>query len=200
MLWRFIFGGLKLTPHQIQNRATLYQDLKAKAIKVNSLFTPPKNCAFCKDSVIHEQEVLKGRKVRAFYNCAPIVPGEKLHFLLLPIRHAKTFTSLTKEEHREIFTLARTIVRRLQSYFKKKGAPLGKAYIYHKTGSEAGQSINHFHVHLVLTQNEIQDTYWGYLIVLRNILLKWLIPFRLSDEELAEKKAKYTHILKMSYS
>lgn len=193
VLWRFIFGGISQDPHELN---ATYGNLLSQEVQEASAKTDhAAKCAFCSPEVIKSQVVKEGDKVRVLYNYAPIgLGGEKLHFLIVPKEHRHDYTALTPEEHQEAFALSKFVVERLQAHFEKEGQPLRKLYAYHKTGADAGQSVPHWHMHLVLTQNAAQD-WLGRLTVLRNILLGGIFSFKISPTELEEKRLKFSHIL-----
>ena len=196
VLWRFTFGGFHLTSGRVRDLTHIYHDgLNHTIAQTATSVEAISNCAFCRKETIDSQLVLDGNKVQVLYNYAPLgFGGEKLHFLVIPKEHRPTFEHLTQEEHREAFAISKFVVERLQAHFQTQGESLQKLYIYHKTGAEAGQSVRHWHLHLVLTQHAAQD-FWGRLTVLRNMILGAIFSFRLSSAKLAEQKKKYTQIL-----
>ena len=192
VLWRFTFGGISQHVHDLCNT---YGNLLDQEVLATTKVDDVSKCAFCNQDVIHSQLVLKKKHVQVLYNYAPIgLGGEKLHFLVVPRVHRSSFTSLTPEEHQEAFKLSKLVVEQLQVHFEKIGRPLQKLYVYHKTGADAGQTVPHWHMHIVLIQNVAQD-WLGRLTVLRNILCG---PSKLSEAKLSEQRIKYFHILKKS--
>ena len=192
VLWRFTFGGWKLTPDRVKVLKETYADLDSLGAKTAEKVEQHAHCAFCQKKVIDSQLVLDGKRVQVLYNYAPIgLGGERLHFLIVSKRHCPTFHQLTKEEYQEAMELAQFVRERIQSHFKEEGKPIQKAYAYHKTGADAGQSVPHWHMHLVMTQNGAQE-WLGKLTVLRNILIG---SFKLSADALEHQRRKYTALL-----
>lgn len=190
VLWRFTFGGLSLTSERADLLATTYADLTPEQRDVADRVNQCATCAFCRQEVIDSQLVLDGESVQVLYNYAPIGFGEeKLHFLVISKEHRPNFEALTPEEHQEAFEISQFVIQRLQQIF-----PLEKLYLYHKSGEEAGQTVPHWHMHLVFTQSVPQDL-WGRVIVLRNILLGAIFSFQLSKSELREKQERFYTIL-----
>lgn len=193
VLWRFTFGGLGLSADRISLLDSVYTDFGDVGAQIAAKVGDATDCAFCDNEVIDSQIVFKGRSFNILYNYAPIGLGkEKLHFLIVSKEHRPDFEMLTEEEHTEAFELSQMVTTRLQEHFTENS--LSKLYIYHKTGDEAGQSVKHWHMHLVFTQNIKQDI-WGRLTVLRNILFGAIFSFRLSKEALAKQQEKYSAIL-----
>lgn len=188
VLMRFIFGGYKLTPERVEQLREVYKDfpLGRTAKKVEGCA----QCAFCNQKVIDSQLVLDGERVQVLYNYAPIgMGGERLHFLVVAKRHCPRFDQLTKEEYEEAEKLTHFVQKRIQEHFEE--TPIRNTYVYHKTGQDSGQSVPHWHVHIVMTQNGAQE-WWARLTVLRNILFG---SFKLSPEELEKQRQKYYTIL-----
>jgi diadenosine tetraphosphate (Ap4A) HIT family hydrolase len=179
VLFRITFGGFLLSDNQKEKLTEEYQRYFRSA-KANDVFSEKKGSdSFCKDEVIERQSVLKGKYINVLYNYAPIgFGGEKLHFLITPIRHKSKFNELSKEEYLE----AEKLTQRLIDHFYKT-RDINAVYFFHKTGFDAGQSVNHFHQHVVLTTNKTQDML-GKLTVLKNMLFG---SKAMSDEDLYKK-------------
>lgn len=140
--------------------------------------------AFCQTAVIDRQRVLQGRTVNVLFNYAPIgFGGEKLHFLFVPKAHRERFSDVTVEEYMEACTLIQRVTQKLTS--TRNGVQ--HAYLFHKTGTDAGQTVPHWHMHLIITTNPGQD-WMGKLTVLKNMF--WLAS-PLSGEELRNKVTQY---------
>jgi diadenosine tetraphosphate (Ap4A) HIT family hydrolase len=119
---------------------------------------------FCDPQVIARQQVYEGRLMRVLYNHAPLGLGEeKLHFLIIPKAHHTGFPELTLEEYLE----AQEISSKLVEYYKKKGFPI--VYLFHKTGKYAGQTVPHWHEHVIFAPNE-KYAFWGKLQVIRKMI------------------------------
>lgn len=170
VLWNITFGGSCLPVVEKQRIAKDFQkdigEFSAKQVKqIEAIDAAAKgNDAFCNQEVIDKQLVFEGKKINVLYNYAPIVMGEgKLHFLIVPKRHLEKYTDLTAEEYTESVQLA----QKLLNFYKAKG--YHTAYIFDKSGAEAGQVVPHWHEHLVFTKTKTQD-FFGKLTVLKNML------------------------------
>jgi len=99
------------------------------------------DCAYCNLPEIKERAIFRGELAWVFPTNIPIVPG---HVLVCPVRHVEKFEELTSEEKNAIFALAentKIVLREL----------LGAEGFHHawNEGKIAGQSVPHFHLHLV---------------------------------------------------
>jgi diadenosine tetraphosphate (Ap4A) HIT family hydrolase len=99
------------------------------------------DCAFCTLPEVKERTIAQTDFAWAFLTNIPITPG---HLLICPIRHAETFEELTAQEKEEIFALATKMKLALKELFGAEG-------FHHawNEGKVAGQSVPHFHLHLV---------------------------------------------------
>jgi diadenosine tetraphosphate (Ap4A) HIT family hydrolase len=138
---------------------------------------------FCKDEVIQNQRVFEGRSVNVLYPHTPIgIGSERLHFLFVPKEHKKDFNQLSGEEYSEAVKLAQLALEHF-----KKTRQVKNAYIYHKTGPDAGQTVEHWHMHLVITTSVTEDM-MGKCKVLWNMVFP---PSPLKGEQLASPVRKY---------
>jgi diadenosine tetraphosphate (Ap4A) HIT family hydrolase len=184
VLWNITFGGLKLSKDDRQNIAEDFQ-------KESEIFSKPvekaaepaeeatfQKDAFCNSEIIERQKILEGKEVNVLYNYAPMVLNkDKLDFLITPKKHRFRFSDLTKEEYLEVMQFSQKLCR----FYKDKGYET--AFIFDKTGSQAGQTIPHFHEHLVFTASKTQEIF-GKLQVLKNMLFG---SSPLSEVELQER-------------
>ncbi len=107
---------------------------------------------FCRQDVLDRQTVFEGKEIRVLYNFAPIrLGGQELHFLLVPIAHRSRFDEVTQSEYLECQDLASQIVQ----FYQARGYPT--AYLFDKTGKRAGQTVPHWHQHLVFTATQMDD-------------------------------------------
>jgi diadenosine tetraphosphate (Ap4A) HIT family hydrolase len=138
---------------------------------------------FCKQDVINNQLVFEGKEINVLYNYAPIGIGKgKLHFLIVPKQHRSNFSELTQEEYLESMELSQKLIK----FYKNKG--YSTAYLFDKTGVEAGQTIPHWHEHVVFTATKVQD-YLGKLTVFKNMLIK-ASPLRKQELQTRVKSLK----------
>lgn len=188
VVWRLIFGGTSLS---LADRQQVVKDFQANkdqfSERQKNQIKKVDNCvktilvkpdAFCTPSVIDKQLVFEGHEINVLYNYAPIGVGkDKLHFLLVPKKHREAFTELTPSEYLETIELVQKII----VHYRDKG--LYNAYIFDKTGKIAGQTVPHWHEHLVFTASDTQS-FFGKLQVLRNIIFR---QSPLSKEELQDR-------------
>ncbi len=106
----------------------------------------------------------------------PIVPG---HSLVCPVRCVATFEELTGEERDAIFSAMESIKKSLKASFRAQG--FNHAWNESKVG---GQSVPHFHLHLLPRTSEDEDKY-GYeprQFLYRSVANREISP----DEELKQ--------------
>ncbi len=132
------------------------------------------NDAFCNSKIIAKQRIFEGKKIEVLYNYAPI---GKLQFLVVSKEHRTNFSDLTSEEYVE----ASKIIQTLCAHYQKKGQNI--AYIFHKSGKRAGQSVPHWHAHLIFSSSKIQELF-GWIFTLKSMFIG-ITP--LSDEELSKR-------------
>lgn len=126
-------------------------------------FCPPVD-VFCQPEIIAKQLLYEGKHTHLLYNHAPIGIGEeKLHFIIIPKAHRTNFMELTLEEYVE----AQEISSKLILYYKQRGYPI--VYIFHKSGKYAGQTVPHWHEHLIFAPRRTHE-FIGKLIVLQKML------------------------------
>lgn len=178
VLWRITFGGGCLTSKRQAQIAGGYRDNLPEELHIAQKAdgVSKGKDAFCKKEVIDKQRVFEGKTVRILYNYAPIGLGkEKLHFLIVPKQHRSTFLDLKQDEYVEAAQLAQAIFK----HFQKTA---NTAYIFHKTGKEAGQTVPHWLLHVVLAATKTEEL-WGKFTVLKNMALgsKPLPPKKLNE-------------------
>lgn len=98
-------------------------------------------CPFCDRSTVGERIIVETGLMMAFPTNIPITPG---HTLIVPKRHAATFDDLSLQEKISLEQMRGEIVGALT---KAMGAQ-GFNYAWNE-GSVAGQSVPHFHLHIV---------------------------------------------------
>lgn len=76
-----------------------------------------------------------------FVNIKPVVPG---HVLVSPMRVVKRFTDLTADEVSDLFCSTQKIAEVVEREFKGTSLTISI-----QDGPEAGQSIEHVHVHIL---------------------------------------------------
>lgn len=181
VLWKIAFGASLLPQTQrekeakeLQNALALEDDNKRESI------APPTRGSdvFCNPQVIERQLVFEGKEINVLYNYAPIALDEKkLHFLITPKQHRVRFSDLTETEYVE----ARQVAQRLVQFYKDRGYTF--AYLFNKTGARAGQSVFHWHEHVIFAATKTRALF-GKLLVLKKMLLP---VWPLSPEELEQR-------------
>lgn len=178
VLWNITFGAPSVPLNARQQIAKDFQkELAANPFtkQAESIAGMAKD-AFCNPKVIESQLVFEGKEICLLYNYAPI-GQEKLHFLIVPKKHRSGFADLTANEHLE----AHQTAQRLIEFYKGKG--YHTAYLFDKTGVQAGQTVPHWHRHIVLTATKSQELF-GKLTVFKNMLTG---SSPLSKAELAQR-------------
>jgi diadenosine tetraphosphate (Ap4A) HIT family hydrolase len=90
---------------------------------------------------IKDRVVIKNTLAFAFLSHMPIVPG---HLLICPLRVVQTCENLTMEEWQAIMDLKRSACLALKKAFDVEGFNFAW-----NIGENAGQSVPHFHLHVV---------------------------------------------------
>ncbi len=97
------------------------------------------DCIFChrdKLVIIAENEL-----ALAFKDSCPVSKG---HSLVIPKRHVETYFDASPEEHAAISSLVGQVSRILQKEVSPNGYNIGT-----NVGEAAGQTVFHFHVHII---------------------------------------------------
>lgn len=178
LVFRILFGGKTVTNESRQQQLSKYGSMLNKtpnAIEPPSIPSKGED-VFCKKEVIDSQSVLEGNKTQIIFNYAPIgFGGERLHFLIIPKQHRETFSELTKEEYCESLALSQKLIKHFSATRK-----VHNVYLQHKSGKDAGQTVYHWHLHVIISTNKSQE-FWGRLTFLKNIIFG---PSILSPKEL----------------
>ena len=98
------------------------------------------SCPFC-DKSVQSSVFLSRGNFMAIYNIAPVLPG---HSLVIPKTHLTSILELNNEESFEFFNTARKTIHILMKAFNTDAFDWS---IQEKP--EAGQTIEHLHLHLV---------------------------------------------------
>lgn len=102
------------------------------------------DCIFCKilEGKIPSQTVYKDEKVTAFRDVHPLAP---VHILIVPNQHIDDLNGVTSGDETSLghmFTMARLIA-------EKEGIQDSGYRVVVNTGSQAGQTVFHLHMHLL---------------------------------------------------
>ncbi len=116
------------------------------------------NCPFCnRITIIPKNET---NFLVAFLDKYPVSPG---HTLIIPKRHVASFFELNENEKNEILPLIETIKADLDSEFSPDGFNIGW-----NDGAAAGQTIFHFHLHIIPRfEGDVADPRGG---------IRWVAP------------------------
>lgn len=97
------------------------------------------DCIFCRPeklSIVAENEL-----ALAFYDGCPINRG---HTLVVPRRHIETYFDASEEEHMAMIRLIYEVKSYLQNKYGPDGYNIGA-----NVGPAAGQTVFHFHIHVI---------------------------------------------------
>ena len=100
-----------------------------------------KDCVYCTVPEIKARKVVENDLAIAFPTNIPITPG---HMLVIPKRCVARYEDLTKTEKEAIEALRMKIVDALRKVFDADGFNFAW-----NDGKIAGQSIPHFHLHII---------------------------------------------------
>jgi diadenosine tetraphosphate (Ap4A) HIT family hydrolase len=109
------------------------------------------DCPFCSGKDVEARIICRDNLVFAFPSNIPITPG---HTLVCPVRHISKIDDLTEVELRAIGQLIIKIKNSLKISFAAQGFNIA-----FNEGVQAGQSVNHLHVHIVPRQTGDQGIY-----------------------------------------
>lgn len=98
-------------------------------------------CIYCNDPLIKAREIVRNSLAWAFPTNIPITPG---HVLIAPLRCVARYEDMTRDEQEAIEALRIQVVRALKKGFGAEGFNFAW-----NEGGIAGQSIPHFHLHVV---------------------------------------------------
>jgi bis(5'-adenosyl)-triphosphatase len=111
--------------------------------------TTEKKCPFCNPN-IDNTAFSESQNFLAIYDIAPILPG---HSLIIPKQHIQSIHDLSNEQLYEFLQFGREVTRKLSIFFKTEAFD----WIIQEK-EEAGQSIPHLHLHIILrTKNDLPD-------------------------------------------
>ncbi|AFQ42926.1 HIT family protein [Desulfosporosinus meridiei] len=100
-------------------------------------------CVFC--TLPAEVNLVENDLVRAFYDKYPVSEG---HVLIVPKNHASSFFDATAEEMASVGELLKRVKDLLDERFQPDGYNIGA-----NIGSTAGQTVFHWHIHVIPRYN-----------------------------------------------
>lgn len=105
-------------------------------------------CIFCEiiKGNIPSKKVYEDDKILAILDISQITKG---HTLILPKKHFDNFLDIDEEYTNAVFNAARKVTKMINNVYN----PLG-FNIINNCGETAGQSVMHFHVHVVPRYNK----------------------------------------------
>ena len=105
-------------------------------------------CIFCEiiKGNIPSKKVYEDDKVLAILDISQITKG---HTLVLPKKHFDNFLDIDDEYTNAVFTAAKKVTKMINNAYKPEGFN-----IINNCGETAGQSVMHFHVHVVPRYNK----------------------------------------------
>jgi len=105
-------------------------------------------CIFCEiiKGNIPSKKVYEDDKVLAILDISQITKG---HTLVLPKKHFDNFLDIDDEYSNAVFTAAKKVTKMINNAYKPEGFN-----IINNCGETAGQSVMHFHVHVVPRYNK----------------------------------------------
>ncbi len=101
------------------------------------------DCIFCKivEGKIPTSKVYEDAKVIGFLD---IMPANKGHCLVIPKKHSENLTEMNEDDSASLIQAARKIAKALSLSFGNAGFN-----IVMNNGKEAGQVVNHAHIHII---------------------------------------------------
>ena len=102
-----------------------------------------KDCIFCKiaDGIIPSHKIYEDDDVLAFLDISQVTPG---HTLVISKKHYSNFLTTEKDVMHKVMDVAQRIGQAQMSILGAKGVN-----ILTNVNKEAGQSVFHFHVHVI---------------------------------------------------
>lgn len=99
------------------------------------------DCIFCKivKGEIKARIILESFKSIAFLDAFPLAQG---HVLVIPKNHYGKMQDLTQEDNSDLFSLVHKLISKIDSIS-------GSSLVAIHNGKDAGQEVQHVHVHLI---------------------------------------------------
>lgn len=113
------------------------------------------NCIFCKivSGAMDADTIFENSDFKVIYDKFPASKG---HIIILTKEHAENIYELDVNTASKLFALASLLARALKKVFKCDGLN-----ILQNNGEVAGQTVNHFHLHLIPRyENDGIDLHW----------------------------------------
>ncbi len=132
----------------------MLEDLKEK-LKTAYLEKVKGECVFCRlIEEDHEKIIFQNEHIAVF---PPLKSGalKEAHLLVVPKKHAKDIFEMNQEEVENFFSEVKSLVDRLKEESRYTGVNILSA-----NGKPAQQSIQHFHTHVVLREEDDGFDLW----------------------------------------
>jgi histidine triad (HIT) family protein len=99
------------------------------------------DCIFCKivKGEIKARIIMESFKSIAFLDAFPLAQG---HVLVIPKNHYGKMQDLTQEDNSDLFSLVHKLISKIDSIS-------GSSLVAIHNGKDAGQEVQHVHVHLI---------------------------------------------------
>ncbi|WP_342526073.1 HIT family protein [Chryseomicrobium sp. FSL W7-1435] len=106
------------------------------------------NCLFCKliSGEIPSTKIYEDQDVFVFMDIMPLTKG---HILVIPKEHKESVYDLSEEQAANLFRVVPKLANALKETFHPAGMNL-----LNNNGAPAGQSVFHFHLHLIPRYDE----------------------------------------------
>ncbi len=107
------------------------------------LMTSDSNCIFCKivNGEIPASKVYENEHVLAFIDISQVTKG---HTLVIPKAHHRDLFDLSEESAKHVFEAVPKVAKAVKHTYEAEGLN-----IVNNNGEIAGQTVYHFHVHLI---------------------------------------------------
>lgn len=167
VLWGIVFGASRSSLQTIAETRDIYEERYKNFHPVPAVFDETiGQDPFCNPEQIEKQKILEGKCINVLFNHAPIgFGGERLHFLIVPKSHKVAFKDLSEEEYQEAIAFSKALI----NHFTIHRNHVHDVHLFHKTGIDAGQTVPHWHMHVIFSSSESQAMF-GKLTVLKNML------------------------------
>lgn len=112
------------------------------------------SCIFCKiaNGDLPSEKVYEDEHVFAFMDITPVTKG---HLLVIPKNHYENVYDLPADEASHLFSVVPKLAQALKETFQQEG--MKGLNVLQNNGAEAGQSVFHFHMHLIPRYDKQED-------------------------------------------
>ena len=112
------------------------------------------SCIFCKiaNGDLPSEKVYEDEHVFAFMDITPVTKG---HLLVIPKNHYENVYDLPADEASHLFSVVPKLAQALKETFQQEG--MKGLNLLQNNGTVAGQSVFHFHMHLIPRYDKQED-------------------------------------------